>query len=317
MGHTLGSSLPPASPIDKGQQQYHYDASANHDGEATLEQDGCPHMFTVNQPNTQDLVQSASAALQDLVSSSSTAPLKDDAGAEPKLTSMSPERREMYYRKAFGKNVEPLTHIEAPDECSAFPLLADEIFEAYLRHTTFAVRVYVNYDALHGRFYNAHDQRFHTCGKLKLSPRMYSRIEQTPNFAINKVRFELCTAFNSLCTMSVRAGPVEALDGTWLRARLGLYDEVAHPELIKWLWQLKTKLDDTYLTDPEQTSMRLGDLEDLALLFRRVQTEREARDHENYPHITAWTEFWHEEMERNDGYVEFERPKSWDFRVGG
>jgi hypothetical protein len=79
--------------------------------------------------------------------SSDTIMTGDDAHREAQvnLIHLPAAQRQQFYKQVFSKRVEPLTHISEPDECNEWPDLRDEILEAYLRYTTFSVKVWANY----------------------------------------------------------------------------------------------------------------------------------------------------------------------------
>jgi hypothetical protein len=85
--------------------------------------------------------------------SSDTIMTGDDAHREAQvnLIHLPPAQRQQFYKEVFSKRVEPLTHISEPDECNEWPDLRDEILEAYLRYTTFSVKVWANVRILMGK----------------------------------------------------------------------------------------------------------------------------------------------------------------------
>lgn len=115
------------------------------------------------------------------------------------LTTMDPSEREEYYEQLFSKQVEPLHLLEFPSLTSDYPHLADEINTAYLRHTIFTVKIWINYDAATGRFFN--DVRAEDCGLLRILNKKI--LPLLAKYEYSRVRFELCTPFTQLATILI------------------------------------------------------------------------------------------------------------------
>jgi hypothetical protein len=237
------------------------------------------------------------------------------------LHSLSAEERQHLYKQYYGKNVEPLTHILAPDECSAYPELADEIFTAYLRYTTFAVKVWINYDALQKRFFNHDDQRFQDCGQLQLTRSQRQSLESLRGgaFEIRKVKFEIGTPFAHFCTIKVQSSTsTDPQRGPALKALVKSDGADEHPIVTSFVEDMAETLEGLYLADVGQTGFRFVDLVELATYFRRLQTADEAVEYDHRPGLSIWTDFLREreewdfkkysfvETERNEGFVDLD-----------
>lgn len=132
------------------------------------------------------------------------------------LNTMTSAEREAYYENIFGKQVERLRTLEFPSLSTEYPNLAAEINAAYLRHTKFSVKVWLNYDPVAERFF--YDRRKQDCGTLRLSPKQMERYLRPYEFG--KVRFDLCTPFSHLAEITV-AVKTEPTTGGDLGIRIG------------------------------------------------------------------------------------------------
>ena len=135
--------------------------------------------------------------------SSTSAPHTSPATAAPPaamiLTKMNAAEREKYYESKFSNQAEPLHILQFPSLASEYPLFAAEINAAYLRHTTFVVKVWINYDAMAERFY--YDDRASDCGTLRLSQKDIDT-KLKPN-EFGKIRFEVRTPFTYLARITI------------------------------------------------------------------------------------------------------------------
>ena len=116
------------------------------------------------------------------------------------LSQMTQQQRSIDLRQRFAKKSVPLPHAATPTLCNVYPELANEIVAACLEHTTFVVKVWVNYDAAWKKFFL--DRRVQDCGRLILSPKDVHAVRALAvnTFQVNRVRFEVGTAFSHLCT---------------------------------------------------------------------------------------------------------------------
>lgn len=69
------------------------------------------------------------------------------------LDMLSKEGRQQHYKRLWSGKEIPLQEIKAPSLLQNHPDLAGEIITAYLSHTTFVVKVWINYDTSVANFY--------------------------------------------------------------------------------------------------------------------------------------------------------------------
>jgi hypothetical protein len=151
---------------------------------------------------------------------------------------------------------------------------------------------YLNYDALTKRFYNQDDQRYQDAGKIKLPPKikkMCKEADQT-QLKFRKVRFELGTPFNSVCTVDVSV--VDAgneMGRKKLNVKGGNCFVDDHPDFVNWMRHLIEHIGELPAAD-EADALTFKDLEELASMFKREQTMEERRDYIRYPNYSEWTD---------------------------
>ena len=124
------------------------------------------------------------------------------------LAAMNTEQRQNMYKRWFSKVAE-LKTINRPRQCEDYPAFSKEISEAYMRHTTFTVKIWTNYDAAANEFYSKgpgnESNRYDTCGKLVLTPdaerHVYAVVPRIGEFA--RVRFQVGTPFRTMCEVGI------------------------------------------------------------------------------------------------------------------
>ncbi|KAK3058141.1 hypothetical protein LTR09_001219 [Extremus antarcticus] len=235
----------------------------------------------------------------------------DDANDNEKkhtLHDLTPQQRQESYRKVFSTKVEPLTHIEGPEVSGAELNFENEIFDAYLRYTTFAVKVWLNYDPTARRFYNHTDQRFASCGIIVLTPSQRKKIVANiaENAEFGRVRFELGTPFTSLADVTVRVVRSTLDVGMQLKVSAKYHvNEHQHGELAGDIEVVERELQEFNIPYGRK-GLCLQDLVQLAKVFRRQQTTEEAADYHQQPDDSVWTEV-DNDRENNTGYIDKHR----------
>ena len=149
------------------------------------------------------------------VQGQTTTALSPTSGGEADyLDLLSPEAREEYYKETFSLAV-PIADIEAPFLTDDYKGLETEILRAYLRHTTFIFKIFINYDAAAQRFYADYPRqnsgRYGDCGKLLFSPHVSAHLQtvKAHKALLSNVRLDICTHLTPLAqvTLEVRPGP--------------------------------------------------------------------------------------------------------------
>lgn len=127
-------------------------------------------------------------------------PATIEHGGQIALPQMTQQQRTMELRQRFAQKSVPLPHAATPTLCNVYPELANDIVGAYLEHTTFVVKVWVNYDAAWKKFFV--DRRAQDCGKLIVNARDGLSLQglAANNVQVKRVRLEVGTAFRHLCT---------------------------------------------------------------------------------------------------------------------
>jgi len=190
-----------------------------------------------------------------------------DSDMLPDLATMSAEDRAAYYETAFTRDV-PITMIAVPEACNVFPELAEEIVAAYVEHTTFIFKIWVNHDAAANRFYTDNNWA-RDCGKLVFSPKTkrYLRKVETHKVLYRNIRFEIGTPFRALAHFTLEVRPCKLPN--ILPCVDVLLDDLTHehPRLMAYLRH--EVVDDIRDADPTngKEGMNFKDLEELANMF--------------------------------------------------
>lgn len=221
------------------------------------------------------------------------------------LTEMSPEQRQEVYKQKFAKVTEPLEYMNTPAECETYPDLANEIWEAYTRLTTVIVKVWVNYDALVGKFYV--DGRQQDCGKLVLGHfgRKKLKLFKECHLELRRVRLELGTPFNTLFEITLKAVPSKlGLDGRIDILRTTDLSDARRPHLLEHVEGVLDGIQECSLAHG-QKGMLLKDVEEIAAMFKRQPTHAELWQRQRYSNVGPWMDLY-DETESNDGWVDLE-----------
>ena len=127
-------------------------------------------------------------------------PATTEPDSQIALPQMMPQQRIIELRQRFAKKSVPLPRALTPTLCNIYPDLADEIIGAYLEHTTFVVKVWVNYDAAWKKFFV--DGRFHDCGRVIVNAKESLLLQglAANDVQMTRVRFEIGSAFRPFCT---------------------------------------------------------------------------------------------------------------------
>ncbi|KAK3703089.1 hypothetical protein LTR37_014700 [Vermiconidia calcicola] len=230
----------------------------------------------------------------------------DRVGAEIDLTLMSVEAREKYYKECFSKMVEPLKCLSEPDLCNTFPELKIEIIGAYLRYTTFTVQVWANYDAACKKFHT--DGRMQDCGKLERSSPNAERILHsiaTSGLEFGRIRYEIGTAFMTLCAVNFRVIRPKDDAGVELKISLRMYDS-GHPSLYEFVRSVCQHNQGVELAYSQQ-GLQIRDIVEIASFFKRKPTAEEMapRSYWKYTGNSPWMDL-SGKYEDNFGWVDFD-----------
>ena len=219
------------------------------------------------------------------------------------LTEMTAEEREAVYKQIFCKTAEILEHLELPAQCEAYPEFADEIYAAYLRYTTFIVKVWVNYDAASGKFY--YDKRHEDCAKLVLGPKGRKKLKlmKSDNLELSRVRLEVGNPFNNFFSVTLKAAPSDVGIDRGIEVRIADRGGLNHLLLLRFIRYVGGEVKDRSLPY-DQKGMRLHDIEDVAAMFRRCPTREEMQQKRHYYHVSPWMDL-NGDDEENDGWVDF------------
>lgn len=211
--------------------------------------------------------------MEDMNEVSEALPAEEEAPCEPSdEASKEAEDRlrlELYTNMFKGQVVE-LRNLKSPPECSQHPEQAQDILKAYLAHTTFAVKVWTNFDADEKVFHDG--IRAKDCGKLRLSKAKHDWLSsQDPKtFHLQHVRFDIGTPFRTLAQMHFHV-----TEGTGLKAS----GNMKHNEGVGRLPMLRDYLQDCLDSFNESGTrcqrLSMVDLEGAALAFRRDKKDDE------------------------------------------
>lgn len=207
---------------------------------------------------------------------------------------MTREERESLYEGLFARQYEHLHLLEWPELHRTYPQFARKINAAYLRHTTFIVKVWINYDAVAHRFY--WDDRAQDCGHIRvLNKELVDRLHFTQH-AFSKVRFEVCTPFTLLATMKLVVEPTGLKGAPCLRVLRGVRDEDS--VLAEGLSLISRRIK----AQIEPKALAFEDLETIAKIFRLEPAEEDLTYSAWLRDTRMWMNF-RRDVEGNQGYV--------------
>jgi len=186
------------------------------------------------------------------------------------------EDRQDLYREAYSAKDTPLHLMRRPEAAEAHPQPADEVVEAYFRHTTFTIQVYANYDAAAGKFYT--DTRFGSCGEPVLSPKHIQELKAKNGHrqTFYNVRFDVGTAFRTLARITIEVRPSKLKVGPAIDTYIANVSGAAHHEFFDWVKDLCDRIKDADITSGKDGLM-LADVFRLAKVFRCLPSEAEER----------------------------------------
>ncbi|KAK5168726.1 uncharacterized protein LTR77_006035 [Saxophila tyrrhenica] len=224
-----------------------------------------------------------------------------------KLSPLSNDERQQYYHHLFADKTVPLASLQAPHECKVWPAYADEIWAAFLYHTTFRVNVWVNYDPTSARFYNDLDPRYESCGQANASPSQASKLRATlpPNAELGSITFELGTPFQSLATFSFWTEDSKLDVGSQMTGKVHWHVDNEHWELKRFVMHTAAHLVNTFALPYGAQGLALEDMVEMAGWFRRVQTQEEAEWYEDDVDQGPWTVVSND-WEHSHGWVSLE-----------
>lgn len=197
--------------------------------------------------------------------------LMDEPQMEPlDLTQLSPQERQEYYKSHFGSVVMELKDADYPPDCYVYPILAEEIWSAYLQHVTFTVTIWTNYDSSFRRFF-LDQRRIQDCGKPYLSPKQGKRLEKLlGDRQLGSVRLLVGTAFRTLCELSFLAFYDERAGYYTLEGNGNMVHDDAeeHRSLVYRLkGTYQSIMEDGLTGDRTRTGLTLEDLHEIAKDF--------------------------------------------------
>ena len=233
----------------------------------------------------------------------------DKAANKMCLPEMSPTEREAFYKQHFGNKVEPLKCLQSPELVHEFPKFGAEIIAAYLQHTIFTVKVWINYDAAADRFY--FDNRAQDCGKLRLSERHINFDTKVQEFG--KIRFEIGTPFTEILTATIFAAPSLAEEGVQITASKMKGLSTSTP-VFREGWQGIAHKIKTEFRATGKAGLNFDDITELGKLFIVLPGPEEYTD-------AGWlrdARFWmniERECERNGGHVDGLNREGWNRKL--
>lgn len=111
--------------------------------------------------------------------------------------------REDLYARSYNEGTIPLNDFKIPNACDEFPEFAEEILAAYVKHTTFTVKVWANYDSYTKKWYRQ-PSRLETCGKLQLSARSRQCLEhQVRGLQFSRIQLQIGNPFRTLFNVNL------------------------------------------------------------------------------------------------------------------
>jgi hypothetical protein len=179
------------------------------------------------------------------------------------------------FEKTFATQEVELKRFAAPPQCGQHPDQVQDILEAYLDHTTFTVKIWVNFDAAENVFFKG--TRAEACGKLQIpQPKLDFLLGTNPDdINFRNVRLDICTPFRTLARiyMNMREKRGDALldvDGEMVR----LYPPRALIPLHEFLADRVRRLNNVGI----DRNLDMQDLVGIARLFRRRHEDDQEDD---------------------------------------
>lgn len=190
-----------------------------------------------------------------------------------------PAFNEQIYETLYsGKDV-PLKDIGFPPEAEQRPDIQGDIFAAYLKHATFTVKIWTNYDAAEKVFFQG--QRLQDCGLLQGDRDVLKILSQCDPSKVNfqHIRLDVGTAFRTLVIFQLDVEHGD--DGSAYLDVKGKYvtqDDQAEA-FDKFMRQCFTKILETGLQAGEN-GIAMKDLKTYASFFKRAYGGKLARKSE-------------------------------------
>lgn len=208
---------------------------------------------------------------------------------------LSDEERDEFLTETFDKEV-PLEQIGRPDLCRLHSQFEDEIADAYLKHTTFVVKVWANYDGAAKEFF--YDQRVEDCGKLILTSKQREDVDRiVRDITVSKIRFDIGTAFRTLARLTVEVRGT--VDG---RQQVDVFKDVSacqdHSKLAEEVRDLQGDMKNVDIT-PGKDGFSLADIDELAMWFVKPSGPAEV------PRQNRWRRSIEIDDRENHGYLKY------------
>lgn len=217
--------------------------------------------------STTPLPQINPALSEQALEEAATSSFTEESSEQFEPWAMSDEKRLEAYADAFADYVEPLEILDECAYCEKYPDYREEIQTAYLQHTTFTAKIWVNYDAVDGEFHDG--RRSDDCGKLYLSTSDRKHLD-SPNLErceMQKVRLLITTPFRDLCQIDLHMVNTDTGRGIQAQGNM-LPAGKGHGSLINFLKRCLDDIEHIGLTHGV-SGMTLQDLYRFAMLFRR------------------------------------------------
>lgn len=185
---------------------------------------------------------------------------------EVNLYELNEDKQHAFYKRHFLGTNSPLCDIgTTPSACYDYPELDRAIFKAHIKHKTFTVKIWVNFDTVEGTFFEG--ARAEDCGQLRI-PEAKKEVIIALDPQVCHVIFEIGTPFRDLAHVKLDVFPNKHRPGMRVRASV-------HPvgdKSTRWR-HLENYLQECrdYIVDdirPGVEGLSLFELERVAALFR-------------------------------------------------
>lgn len=224
--------------------------------------------------------------------SSPLPPLPSDTTTSEEQTTTPEFDSQLYEALYAGKEVQ-LKDVAYPAEAYERPDLQEQIMAAYLKHTTFTVKVWANFDAAEEKFFDK-GQRLQDCGSLRL-PADSANMLKSSEVTFHHIRFDIGTAFRTLVKLNLDLQYEDEDGGTPYVAVSGKYkshgDVRAFRDFIQWA---VNSIRETSI----QKAMTYQDLNRFAALFKRENDGNAYKQHQ-----------WEKPLYGGGEWVGMEEPK--------
>jgi hypothetical protein len=212
--------------------------------------------------STQDEESEAVNGITTAVSAETKATSNDTPGNDDEAAKL---RLELFTSMFAGQEVE-LKNIAMPPQCAQYPAQAEDIRAAYLDHTIFTVKIWVNFDPVQQVFFEGATAA--DCGKLQIPKARLDYLlgQDTDILNFSNVHLHICTPFRQLAMIRLN---LREKDDSFNREIKGTMLKQHPPRRMMVLQRYLGRCLDVLRKEEMNQNLDFTDLVPIAGLFRR------------------------------------------------